>query len=76
MCKLITNHDYKKKKKNYNQFMILQKSFEYSDLLLKKQLFFINVKTVLLLIIFVETLMHFVFQDYLLNRKFKRTAFI
>jgi len=33
----------------------------------------INVQTVVLLHNFVETLMH-IFQDYLMNRKFKRTA--
>ncbi len=33
-------------------------------------------KTVALINIFVETVMHFIFQDSQMNRKFKKTEFI
>jgi len=50
--------------------MILQKS--HAGLVLKKHLLLLMLK---ILNIFVETMVHF-FQDSLMNRKFKRTAFI
>jgi len=57
--------------------MILQKSFYHHDLMLKIRLLFKTMlKTVVLLDIFVETNGFLIFQDTLMNRKFKRTAFI
>ncbi len=52
--------------------MILQKSFLYADLVLNKTFIII---IVVLLNIFVETIIQF-FQNSVMNRKFKRTAFV
>jgi len=67
MAKLNFQHHYS----SLQCHMILQKSFWYADLLLKKH-FLLMLKTVLLLNTFKETF----FQDSLIKRKFKRTAFI
>ncbi len=46
---------------------------QYADLLLKKHFLFSNLKTVILLNIFVETVIFiFIFQNSSMNRKFKR----
>ncbi len=56
--------------------LILEKSFENSDLVLKKYFVLLSMlKTVVMLSIFVESMMH-VFGDTLMNRKFEKTAFI
>ncbi len=56
--------------------MILQKSFEYADLLHKKHFVLLSMlKTVVLFNYFVETMI-LVFQDPLMNRNVKKTAFI
>jgi len=61
-------------KLNYSSFqcyVILQKLFLYADLLLKKQFLLLSFgKTVVLLNIFVEMVK--IFQDSLINRKFRR----
>ncbi len=70
-CKLNFQHHFS----SLQCHMILQKSF-YVYLLLKKHFWLLSMlKTVVLLNIFVEIVIHFIFQDSLMNRKFKRTVF-
>ncbi len=50
---------------------------QYSDLMLEKPLLFLSMlKTAVHFNIFVKIMIHFFFQDSLINRKLRRTAFI
>jgi len=57
--------------------MILQKSFQHDDLVLKKHFLLLSsmLKEIVMLNIFEKKKMCDTFQDSLINRKFKRTAF-
>ncbi len=58
--------------------MILQKSFEYADLVLKKYVLLLSQLKIVVLLninIFVEMVKHF-FQDSLINRSIKTAAYI